>query len=330
MDAVILFSHGSLLCGAGEALEIHTERLRRSAVTPCVEAAYLNYSQPDLQTAVERCVAAGAGRIVVTPYFLTPGKFVSVDLPAAIEAAAARFPDTRFAVADAVGFDAALAQAIMESAREAAPAHRWNDSLSRVTDRCRAVSTCPLFGKCVPPAPSPPAPPPRTEEGGPDIGGYGRRNVERGEMLRSNVGRGDGQTALLVVAHGSPRAEANDDLLRVIGIIDGQRPFDLVRVGFLECNAPDIPEAIDRCVADGSARVIVAPYFLHTGTHVAIDIPDIMRAAALRHSGCELLLAPYIGLSDAVTGILIARTRSALRSADPALAPFEPANELLQ
>src|SRR5260221_7899267 len=98
MDAVILFSHGSVLCGAGEALNGHAERLQAAGIAPLVAVGYLNYSEPLFAATVASCVAAGATRILVAPYFLVPGYFVKVDLPKAVEAAQAQHPGLEFIV----------------------------------------------------------------------------------------------------------------------------------------------------------------------------------------------------------------------------------------
>jgi sirohydrochlorin ferrochelatase len=156
VDAVILFSHGSLLCGSGEALDAHAERLRAQGLAPFVEVGYLNYSTPLFIETVARCVAMGAERILVTPYFLVPGYFVKVDLPKAVAAAQAAFPQVTFVVAEAIGFDEALADALIESAFEAVPASEWRRDLQRASQYCRANPQCPLYGS--PACPRQPAP----------------------------------------------------------------------------------------------------------------------------------------------------------------------------
>ncbi|MGI8756269.1 MAG: CbiX/SirB N-terminal domain-containing protein, partial [Acidimicrobiales bacterium] len=89
-QAILLFSHGSVLCGAGENLSAIARRLQESGAAEIVEVGYLNYSEPRFETAFENCVARGATDIVVMPYFLIAGKFVQVDLPPKIEAMRAR------------------------------------------------------------------------------------------------------------------------------------------------------------------------------------------------------------------------------------------------
>ena len=146
MDATVLFSHGSLLCGAGEALRAHAERLRTQDLTPLVAVGYLNYSDPPFLDAVAECVAAGATRILVTPYFLVPGYFVKVDLPKAVAEARERFPSVEFVVAQAIGFDERLADALIESANAAVGPEGWREDLKRAALFCRPSPTCPLFG----------------------------------------------------------------------------------------------------------------------------------------------------------------------------------------
>ena len=146
MDATILFSHGSLLCGAGEALRAHAEHLRAQALTPLVVVGYLNYSEPSFIDAVAECVAAGTNRIYVTPYFLIPGYFVKVDLPKAVAAAQERFPEVEFVVAEAIGFDERLADALIESANAAVGPEGWREDLRRASQFCRPNTQCPLYG----------------------------------------------------------------------------------------------------------------------------------------------------------------------------------------
>ena len=145
-DATVLFSHGSLLCGAGEALRAHAERLRAQGLTPLVAVGYLNYSEPAFIDAVAECVEAGATRILVTPYFLVPGYFVKVDLPKAVAEAQSRFPEVVFVVAEAICFDERLADAVIESANGAVGPSGWREDLRRASQFCRPNVLCPLFG----------------------------------------------------------------------------------------------------------------------------------------------------------------------------------------
>lgn len=145
-EAIILFSHGSVLCGAGETLRLLAERMRERGDAPIVEVGYLNYSEPAFEETFERCVAAGAGRITIAPYFLVAGKFVKVDLPRKIAAARARHPEIAVHVAEALRFHPGLAEALLACATRTAPPSEWRRTLDQASDFCRANQRCPLYG----------------------------------------------------------------------------------------------------------------------------------------------------------------------------------------
>jgi sirohydrochlorin ferrochelatase len=145
MEALILFAHGSLLCGAGEALDAHAARLRATGRWPHVAVGYLNYSEPTFLQSVAECHAAGAARILVQPFFLVPGYFVSKSLPECVAEAQAQFPELIFTIADAIGFDERLADALIDAARQPLGPDEWRDDLTAAARHCRARSDCPLY-----------------------------------------------------------------------------------------------------------------------------------------------------------------------------------------
>ena len=156
MDALILFSHGSLLCGAGEALDTHAGRLRASGAWSHVAVGYMNYSQPTFAEAVAECANAGATKIVVLPFFLVPGYFVTQTLPKQLAEVKADFPNLEFVVAEALGYDTGLADALIASALDPLGPDGWRDDLAAAARGCRARPDCPLYA--TPNCPRVPAP----------------------------------------------------------------------------------------------------------------------------------------------------------------------------
>lgn len=150
MKAIILFSHGSVLCGAGENLKALAKQMQERGDADIVEVGFLNYSQPPFEEAFARCVEKGATEIVIAPYFLVAGKFVKVDLPPKIEAMRAQFPHVRVLVAEAMRFHTHLADAILNCAARAQTPAQWRDILNTAPQFCRGSEECPLHGteKC--------------------------------------------------------------------------------------------------------------------------------------------------------------------------------------
>ena len=145
MNALLLFSHGSLLCGAGEALNAHAERLRARGTWDYVGVGYLNYSEPTFADAADTAVNAGATQITVLPYFLAPGYFVTKSLPETVDAARQAHPDIEFVIAPPLGKSESLVDALLLAAQTARPPEKWSDDLLQATQFCRPSPSCPLY-----------------------------------------------------------------------------------------------------------------------------------------------------------------------------------------
>jgi sirohydrochlorin ferrochelatase len=295
VTSLILYSHGSVLCGAGEALDAHVARLKRHFER--VDIGYLNYSEPRFAVAAEAAIAAGATKIIVAPYLLISGYFVQKALPEVLNPVRDAHPEVEFIVAEALNFDELLAEAVIEAARTGVEAAHWEDRLLQVQKSCRPHVDCPLYGTNACPLvpgygdplallfPTPPATLPRTP------------------VLLTP------ETHLLVMVHGTPRPVANADMFRVVEEIRERGVFTRVEVGFMECNEPSIPEAIEVCVVNGAQQIIAVPYFVHAGTHVCQDLPELLREGQARHLSVRFALGDYIGLSERLTELLCKRAK---------------------
>lgn len=127
----------------------------------------------------------------------------------------------------------------------------------------------------------------------------------------------DGSIAVVVVAHGSRTAAANEAHLATAAALAETVPHPVV-AAFLELAQPDIGTGIDRAVATGAATVLVLPYFLYPGRHVAEDVPALVAAAAKRHAGATIRLLEPFGSDPAALAALADQIRAA---ADPTPGP---------
>jgi sirohydrochlorin ferrochelatase len=65
----------------------------------------MELAEPSIATAYAKCVARGAERVVVCPFFLGPGKHWTKDIPELTASAASKFPRTRYHVTATLGID---------------------------------------------------------------------------------------------------------------------------------------------------------------------------------------------------------------------------------
>jgi len=151
--AILLFSHGSTLCGAGEALKTLAAQMQSDGAAPLVRVGFLNFSAPRFGEAFDECVASGATRIIVVPYFLVAGYFVKVELPKVLSPAQQRHPEIEVQVAEAMRDHWALEDAILSCAARAQRSEQWRRTLHDAPRWCRADTQCPLFATPQCPAP---------------------------------------------------------------------------------------------------------------------------------------------------------------------------------
>jgi sirohydrochlorin ferrochelatase len=119
-------------------------------------------------------------------------------------------------------------------------------------------------------------------------------------------------TALLLIAHGSRRAEANSDLEHLAGILRARGEFVHVQAAYLELCEPSIAAAGDQCVAAGVTRVVLLPYFLSAGMHVVEDLTAARDELARRHPNVCFVLAEPLGRHPLMAEVVAQRAREAM------------------
>lgn len=115
---VLFVAHGSLLSAANQELFDLIEAVKARGTYALVEPAFLEGASPSLPEGLSTCVAKGADKVVVIPYFLLLGKHVTDDLPRAIAAAKERFPPVEFVQGEHLSFSERLGAAVLSRIRE--------------------------------------------------------------------------------------------------------------------------------------------------------------------------------------------------------------------
>ncbi|HEX8550049.1 MAG TPA: CbiX/SirB N-terminal domain-containing protein [Abditibacteriaceae bacterium] len=118
--------------------------------------------------------------------------------------------------------------------------------------------------------------------------------------------------SLLLMAHGSPRPQSNQDLYAVAEVVRARDIFEHIVVAFMECNEPDIPSGIGELVKKGATDIVAVPYFLHSGNHVADDLPTILEEAQQKYPTVKFTMGDFLGRDAAIGQILLERAAQAV------------------
>ena len=301
-----MFSHGSVLCGAEKAVRTHAARLDATGEFAHCDAGFLNYSEPRIEQVITGLAAEGLREVVVIPYFLVAGKFALGDLPLRIADIKHRLPHLKIILTQGLGGSKEITEALLQMSKpqglhSALVPGMWPN----FSDDCELRDKCPLRGSRYCREHTNPLSPLQDLSPKPVY-----------PLPRDIEWRATGQQPerrILIAAHGSPDAKANDCLVKAADALRNHDEFTQVELAFLDCNEPAIPQALDQLAAShhGSLEIMIIPAFLHPGRHVIIDIPEHIEAARTRHLDVSFILMPYIGASPQITSLLLDKAHHA-------------------
>lgn len=127
-ETIVLVAHGSRDPEAAEEFLRFAADVQAHLNGTRVEPAFLELTGSSILDAIDRAVADGVARVVVLPLLLVPAGHQKNDVPAAVNAARAKYPHVEFRYGAHLGVDARLLEVMDERIREveaaAAPCER--------------------------------------------------------------------------------------------------------------------------------------------------------------------------------------------------------------
>lgn len=117
--------------------------------------------------------------------------------------------------------------------------------------------------------------------------------------------------ALILVDHGSRRAEANSVVEQLARRLRDRTPERVVTFAHMELAHPTVAEAVAEAVAAGATEIVVHPYFLAPGNHSTDDIPRLAQEAIDRHPGVTLRVTAPLGVHEKILDVVLERVHEA-------------------
>ena len=124
--AILLMAHGSRIPDANDAVRDIAAMVRQMSGFEIVEVSFREQHLPNIQQGIDACVAQGAERILLVPYFLFIGAHVQEDLPEELAVAQQRYPSVQFAMGRPLGAHRKLAEIVVERIAEGLTATGWH------------------------------------------------------------------------------------------------------------------------------------------------------------------------------------------------------------
>lgn len=124
--AILLMAHGSRIPEANDAVREIAEMVKSFADYDIVEVSFRENHAPNIQQGIDACVAKGAERILLVPYFLYLGAHVLEDLPKELEEAQLRHPGVEMAMGRHLGVHKRLAKLVIDRVEESFAEKGWS------------------------------------------------------------------------------------------------------------------------------------------------------------------------------------------------------------
>ncbi|KAL0377404.1 UNVERIFIED_CONTAM: Sirohydrochlorin ferrochelatase, chloroplastic [Sesamum radiatum] len=138
-DAVIIVDHGSRRKESNLMLNEFVVMFRDRTKYPIVEPAHMELAEPSIKDAFNSCVQQGAQRVIVSPFFLFPGRHWHQDIPSLTAEAAKDHPGVSYVITAPLGLHELLVDVVND---------RINYCLSHVAGEEDECSVCAGTGKC--------------------------------------------------------------------------------------------------------------------------------------------------------------------------------------
>jgi sirohydrochlorin ferrochelatase len=117
MKALLLVAHGSRRDASNDEVRDLTRQLRKAdGRFQHVACAFLELAEPSIPDGLRAAIAAGAGEVVVLPYFLSAGRHVVTDIPAEVAVVQSEHPEVPIRVAPYLGAAEGVAQILLQQA----------------------------------------------------------------------------------------------------------------------------------------------------------------------------------------------------------------------
>ena len=114
MIGILILAHGSRRQETDRILESLAKKVKDKTGEGLIFTAYLQFSQPNLETGIEYLIEKGATLIKVIPMFIFDGIHVTQDIPEELNAIMAKHPGIEVKMSRHLGDDDRIADIIAD------------------------------------------------------------------------------------------------------------------------------------------------------------------------------------------------------------------------
>ncbi|MBU1340262.1 MAG: CbiX/SirB N-terminal domain-containing protein [Proteobacteria bacterium] len=113
--------------------------------------------------------------------------------------------------------------------------------------------------------------------------------------------------ALIIAAHGSRKKESNFEVASLTERLSQKATgsFDIVDHAFLQFAEPLLEHKIEELVQKGAKKIVVFPFFIASGSHILVDIPELIKKIKKTNPNVDFKVTRHLGKIDAIEDIIL-------------------------
>jgi sirohydrochlorin ferrochelatase len=113
------------------------------------------------------------------------------------------------------------------------------------------------------------------------------------------------KTAIIILGHGSKNSGSDDPLRQVAAEVKRLGTYGVVEYAYLQYADPTPQKTIESCARQNVERIVIVPFFMQPGAHVARDIPVLAEKAKKQYPTIDIVVTDYAGTHHLMTKIVV-------------------------
>lgn len=138
-DGILIVDHGSRRAQSNAMIHSFVDMFKQKTGHANVEPAHMELASPTIKEAFDKCISQGASRVIIAPYFLSPGRHWDKDIPALAAEAAKEHQNVFYIVTAPIGLHDLMVDILQD---------RINHCLSQASGKIPECDMCAGTGRC--------------------------------------------------------------------------------------------------------------------------------------------------------------------------------------
>jgi sirohydrochlorin ferrochelatase len=113
------------------------------------------------------------------------------------------------------------------------------------------------------------------------------------------------KTAVIILGHGSRSSGSGDSLRKMAAEVKSLGMFEVVEYAYLQYADPAPQSALESCVRQDVKRIVIVPFFMQPGVHVARDVPALAEKAKRQYPTIDIIVTDYAGSHPLMTKVIL-------------------------